>query len=177
MKDHVEGAKLADNYTELCKDAVGYMKAMEEYNPALMNTVGKWLKDNNITVDSRNGTPMDSLANDFKTYLSVNKTKHQEIPPPLRDFRNFLYLVWKHLNLPDPTELQYDIADYMQHGPKRSTIMAFRGVGKSWICSAYVVHQLLLDPTKNVLVVSASKNRADDFSTFTLKIIHDIPYP
>ena len=104
-----------------------------------------------------------------------NKTKHQEIPPPLRDFRNFLYLVWKHLNLPDPTTLQYDIADYMQHGPKRSTIMAFRGVGKSWICSAYVVHQLLLDPTKNVLVVSASKNRADDFSTFTLKIIHDIP--
>ena len=107
--------------------------------------------------------------------MKNNKTKHQEIPPPLRDFRNFLYLVWKHLNLPDPTTLQYDIADYMQHGPKRSTIMAFRGVGKSWICSAYVVHQLLLDPTKNVLVVSASKNRADDFSTFTLKIIHDIP--
>jgi len=67
MKDHVEGAKLADGYTELCKDAVGYMKAMEEYNPALMNAVGKWLKDNNITVDSRSGTPMDSLANDFNT--------------------------------------------------------------------------------------------------------------
>jgi hypothetical protein len=67
MKDHVEGAKLADSYTELCKGAVGYMKAMEEYNPALMNAVGKWLKDNNITVDSRSGTPMDSLANDFKT--------------------------------------------------------------------------------------------------------------
>jgi len=71
--------------------------------------------------------------------------------------------------------LQYDLADYMQHGPKRSVIMAFRGVGKSWICSAYVVHQLLLDPALNILVVSASKNRADDFSTFTLKIIHDIP--
>ena len=93
----------------------------------------------------------------------------------LKDFRNFLYLVWKHLNLPDPTPLQYDIADFMQDGPKRSVIMAFRGVGKSWICSAYAVHQLLLDPTKNILVVSASKNRADDFSTFTLKIIHDIP--
>ena len=93
----------------------------------------------------------------------------------LKDFRNFLYVVWKHLNLPDPTPLQYDIADFMQHGPKRSLIMAFRGVGKSWICSAYAVHQLLLDPTKNILVVSASKNRADDFSTFTLKIIHDIP--
>ena len=101
--------------------------------------------------------------------MSIEKLKQ------LKDFRNFLYVVWKHLNLPDPTGLQYDIADFMQHGPKRSVIMAFRGVGKSWICSAYAVHQLLLDPTKNILVVSASKNRADDFSTFTLKIIHDIP--
>jgi hypothetical protein len=101
--------------------------------------------------------------------------KHQEIPESLKDFRNFLYIVWKHLNLPDPTELQYDIADYMQHGPKRSLIMAFRGVGKSWVCSAYVVHQLLLNPSKNILVVSASKNRADDFSTFTLRIIQEIP--
>ena len=103
------------------------------------------------------------------------KKKHQEIPPKLRDFRNFLFLVWKHLNLPDPTELQYDIAEYLQHGPKRSVIMAFRGVGKSWITSAFVVHQLLLDPSKNILVVSASKNRSDDFSTFTLRIIQEIP--
>jgi hypothetical protein len=97
------------------------------------------------------------------------------VPSELRDFRNFLFVVWKHLGLPDPTALQYDIAEYVQDGPKRSVIMAFRGVGKSWICSAYVVHQLLLDPTKNILVVSASKSRSDDFSTFTLKIIHDIP--
>jgi len=104
-----------------------------------------------------------------------NKKAPVEIPPQLKNFKNFLYIIWKHLNLPDPTPLQYDLADYMQQGPKRSVIMAFRGVGKSWICSAYVVHQLLLDPTLNILVVSASKNRADDFSTFTLKIIHDIP--
>lgn len=103
------------------------------------------------------------------------KKKHQEIPPKLRDFRNFLYLVWKHLNLPDPTTLQYDIAEYLQNGPKRSVIMAFRGVGKSWITSAFVVHQLLLNPSKNILVVSASKNRSDDFSTFTLRIIQEIP--
>jgi hypothetical protein len=105
----------------------------------------------------------------------LKKKKHQEIPPKLRDFRNFLFLVWKHLNLPDPTTLQYDIAEYLQHGPKRSVIMAFRGVGKSWITSAFVVHQLLLDPSKNILVVSASKNRSDDFSTFTLRIIQEIP--
>ena len=93
----------------------------------------------------------------------------------IQDFRNFLYVVWKELNLPEPTPIQYEIAQYMQHGPKRSIIEAFRGVGKSWICSAYAVHQLLLDPSKNILVVSASKTRSDDFSTFTLRLIHQLP--
>jgi len=98
-----------------------------------------------------------------------------ELPDKLKDFRNFLYLVWKELNLPEPTPIQYEIADYMQNGSKRAIIEGFRGVGKSWICSAFVVHQLLLDPSKNILVVSASKTRADDFSTFTLRLIHDMP--
>jgi hypothetical protein len=93
----------------------------------------------------------------------------------IEDFRNFLFVVWKELNLPNPTPLQYEIAEYMQHGPKRSIIEAFRGCGKSWICSAFAVHQLLLDPSKNILVVSASKTRSDDFSTFTLRLIHQIP--
>ena len=86
-----------------------------------------------------------------------------------------MYLTWNHLNLPEPTPIQYDIADFLQHGPKRLVIEAFRGVGKSWICSAFVVHQLFLDPSKNILVVSASKTRSDDFSTFTLRLIHDLP--
>ena len=34
------------------------------------------------------------------------------VPKELHDFRNFLYLTWKHLNLPDPTPTQYDIAEY-----------------------------------------------------------------
>ncbi len=94
---------------------------------------------------------------------------------PLADFRKFLYVVWKHLNLPNPTDVQYDLAKYLQHGEKRMVIEAFRGVGKSWITSAYTVWLLLLNPQLNILVVSASKNRSDDFSTFTLRLIHEIP--
>ena len=96
-------------------------------------------------------------------------------PPELQDFRNFLYLTWKHLNLPDPTPTQYDIAGYVDNGPRRCCIQAFRGVGKSWITSAYVCHQLLLKPALNILVVSASKTRSDDFSTFTLRLISEMP--
>mgnify|MGYP003118789365 FL=1 len=84
-------------------------------------------------------------------------------------------MVWKHLNLPQPTPIQYDIAEYLQNGPRREVIEAFRGVGKSYITSAFVVHQLLLDPEIKVLVVSASKNRSDDFSTFTQRLINDMP--
>ena len=97
------------------------------------------------------------------------------IPKQLHDFRNFTYLVWSHLGLPEPTPIQYDIAHYLQNSPKRSIIEAFRGVGKSYITAAYVVHQLLLNPELKFMVVSASKARADDFSTFTQRIIVELP--
>lgn len=92
------------------------------------------------------------------------------------DFRNFLYLIWKHLLLPPPTKVQYDIAYYLQHGPRRKIIEAFRGVGKSWITSAYVLWRLYKDPEYKALVVSASKQRADDFSSFTKRLIRDVPF-
>ena len=94
----------------------------------------------------------------------------------LSDFRNFLFLIWKHLNLPDPTPVQYDIADFLQNSPRRCVIEAFRGVGKSYVTSAYVCWELLRDPEKKILVVSASKQRSDDFSTFTQRLIHEVPF-
>ena len=94
---------------------------------------------------------------------------------PLLDFKNFLYLIWKHLNLPDPTPVQYEIADYLQHGGQRLIVQAFRGCGKSWITSAYVLWCLYHNPQEKILVVSASKTRSDDFSTFTQRLIKEVP--
>ena len=96
-------------------------------------------------------------------------------PDPIKgDFRKFLFLVWKTLNLPDPTPIQYDMGSYLQNGPRRCVVEAFRGIGKSWITSAYVVWLLYCDPQHKVLVVSASKERADAFSTFTKRLINEI---
>ena len=89
----------------------------------------------------------------------------------LTDFRVFVQLVWSHLGLPNPTPVQFDIAHYLQNGPRRLVIEAFRGVGKSYITSAFVAHQLLLNPELKILVVSASKIRSDDFSTFVQRLI------
>jgi hypothetical protein len=101
---------------------------------------------------------------------------HSEPRDPIKeDFRNLLYLIWRHLGLPDPTEVQYDIAYNLQNGPKRMIVEAFRGVGKSWITSAFVCWLLLCNPQIKILVVSASKQRADDFSTFVKRLIHEMP--
>ena len=44
------------------------------------------------------------------------------------DFKLFLQALWDQLDLPQPTRAQYAIADYIQHGPKRLQVQAFRGV-------------------------------------------------
>lgn len=95
--------------------------------------------------------------------------------PVLDDFRNFVYLVWQHLNLPEPTLIQYDLCRFLQHGPRRRIIEAFRGVGKSWLTAAYVLWRLLRNPNERILVVSASKDRADSFSVFVKRLINEMP--
>jgi hypothetical protein len=92
------------------------------------------------------------------------------------DFRYFLTAVWTHLNLPPPTRAQLCIAEYLQHGPKRLQIQAFRGVGKSWITAAFVLWTLYNDPDKKIMVVSASKDRADSFSIFCQRLILEVEW-
>ncbi len=91
------------------------------------------------------------------------------------DFKVFLCWLWRKLGLPDPTEAQYEIADYLQFGPKRRLIMAFRGIGKSWITAAFVMWCLLRDPQERIMVVSASEYKAIEFCTFTKQCISTLP--
>jgi len=93
-----------------------------------------------------------------------------------KDFRLFLTAIWTHLALPAPTRAQLCIAEYLQHGPKRLQIQAFRGVGKSWITAAFVLWTLYNDPNKKIMVVSASKDRADSFSIFCQRLILEVPW-
>jgi hypothetical protein len=91
------------------------------------------------------------------------------------DFRKFLYVIWLHLGLPSPTGIQYALAHYLQYGKKRRMVQAFRGVGKSWITAAYVLWRLFINPEERILVVSASKDRADAFSVFLKRLISEVP--
>ena len=92
------------------------------------------------------------------------------------DFKLFLQALWSQLDLPSPTRAQYAIADYIQHGPKRLQIQAFRGVGKSWITGAFVLWTLFRDPERKIMIISASKERADNMSIFLQKLIIETPW-
>ena len=92
------------------------------------------------------------------------------------DFKLFLQALWSQLDLPQPTRAQYAIADYLQHGPKRLQIQAFRGVGKSWITGAFVLWTLFNDSEKKIMIISASKERADNMSIFLQKLIIETPW-
>ena len=92
------------------------------------------------------------------------------------DFKLFLQALWGQLDLPSPTRAQYAIADYLQHGPKRLQVQAFRGVGKSWITGAFVLWTLFNNPEKKIMIISASKERADNMSIFLQKLIIETPW-
>ena len=104
-------------------------------------------------------------------------SKQQNTLDLLRDdFKLFLQATWSQLELPSPTRAQYAIADYLQFGPKRLQIQAFRGVGKSWITAAFVLWTLFKNSEKKIMIISASKERADNMSIFLQKLIIETPW-
>jgi hypothetical protein len=102
-------------------------------------------------------------------------TREQLIDVGLDEFETFLELIWDFLALPEPTPVQRDIARYLQHGPRRLMVEAFRGVGKSWISAAFCLWNLVLDPQMKVMVTSANQNRADQFSIFCKQLVNECP--
>ena len=93
----------------------------------------------------------------------------------LNDFKIFLKLTWEHLRLPDPSELQYEIADFLQEGHSRQVLQALRGAGKTWETGAFAAWRLLRDPNEKILIVSQSGAHSDNIAIFIRKIIETMP--
>lgn len=104
--------------------------------------------------------------------------------PAYEDMRNFLCLVWDHLNLPTPSRAQLEIAHRLQYGADTSEwatlsaeeqeartwgvrediIRAFRGLGKSYVTAAFAAWLLMRNPRdEKILVVSAGGDLAKNF--------------
>lgn len=93
------------------------------------------------------------------------------------NFKNHLYIVFKHINLPSPTQIQYDIADELQYGDTDTVIEGFRGVAKSTITGIYASWLLDRDPENcQILNVSANQTEACKFMKFTRNLIEVVPF-
>lgn len=81
-----------------------------------------------------------------------------------------------HLGLPRPSRAQYEMALFMMEkkNPHRM-IMAGRGLAKSLTSQIYVVWRLLNDPNEHILVMSAGRTRAGNYSQFVQKVIKTLP--
>jgi len=93
----------------------------------------------------------------------------------LSDFKVFLKLTWSHLRLPEPSELQYHMADFLQENNSRSVLQALRGAGKTWITGAYAAWRLLRDPNEKILIVSQSGGHSDNIAIFIRRLIESMP--
>lgn len=94
-----------------------------------------------------------------------------------RDFVAFLFVLWAALKLPKPTKCQILMARMLQNGiTRRFILQAFRGIGKSFITCGFVVWRLWNDPQMKIMIVSASKERADANSIFIKNIINLLPF-
>ena len=80
------------------------------------------------------------------------------------------------LGLPRPTKAQYEMALFtMDRSSPHRMIMAMRGLSKSLTSQIYVVWRLLNDPDEHILVMSAGKSRASNYSQFVQKLLRLIP--
>ena len=73
-----------------------------------------------------------------------------------------------------PTPVQMQILNYLEDGPKRRVICAFRGCGKSTLSAIYILWRLYRTPELKVLVVSASMSRSEALTAWLLKTIVDV---
>ena len=71
----------------------------------------------------------------------------------------------------DTTEMQADIAAYMQHGPRLRMVMAQRGEAKSTLAALYAVWRIIQRPSTRVLIVSAGEMQASEVATLVVRLI------
>lgn len=73
------------------------------------------------------------------------------------------------------TELQKDIASFLEYGPKDLMVQAQRGQAKSTITAIFAVWCLIHHPKWSILVISAGGKQANEISTLITRIILNFP--
>jgi hypothetical protein len=113
----------------------------------------------NVWKDNSNSMPVDVRA-DLALMFGATFTR----------FRHFAELGMKFLGF-ELTDMQADIADYMQDGPRNSMVAAQRGEAKSTLAALYVVWCMIRDQSTRALIVSGGEKQASDVAILIIRMI------
>lgn len=87
-----------------------------------------------------------------------------------KKFRDFAYVGMRFLGF-ELTDMQADIADYMQYGPRKKMVAAQRGEAKSTLAALYAVWRLIQDQSTRVLILSGGEQQASEVATLVIRLI------
>lgn len=109
---------------------------------------------------------------------SIESSKRAEISMMLAvtfaEFRDFAYVGMRFLGF-ELTDMQADIADYMQHGPRKKMVAAQRGEAKSTLAALYAVWRLIQNQSTRVLILSGGEQQASEVATLVIRLIETWP--
>lgn len=106
--------------------------------------------------------------------LSARYVRLYTLQEVYKDFVPFLAHCMHFLGF-SSTEIQRDIAHYLQYGPHYLMVQAQRGQAKSTITAIFAVWCLIHDPKYRVLVVSAGGTQANEIATLITRLIIHMP--
>ncbi len=92
------------------------------------------------------------------------------------DFEFFCQELWIAVGLPGLAQHQREIANWLQHGPKRRGVRAFRGASKTWVTLGYCAWRFFNDPNTRILLVSKSEKHSRDSLFMLRRWIGSVPF-
>jgi hypothetical protein len=100
----------------------------------------------------------------------------EPLPSELEPLPHFACYLLRELGLADtPTKQQLGILNYLENGPDRQIITAYRGCGKSFLTGCYALWRLRRDPFREkILLVGATADKAIEISTWMLRLVRDV---
>lgn len=98
------------------------------------------------------------------------------VSPLKRNFKNFLWKCWRTLGYPDPTRNHYEMADWLQFGPRKSITMGFRGMAKSYVTCCFGLYHLYVDRDGIAVSLSGTTRAAAQNSTFAWQMLSNFDW-
>ncbi len=113
--------------------------------------------------------------------IAVKKlTKSEKYRKKLYDhFFFFLKEVWRLKPpevLPEPHPVQYDVANWLQYGPKLRGVRGTRGFSKTWITCAYILWRLYRNAYEKIVLCSATPGNSEESLLMIRAWIEWIPF-